>query len=80
MAILQPTPVPLALIPSAMKLGQDAGTIVLPETREFLMHELFDQAAKVEQFVRDMERNSNSDLDECSNWLAIFSEAFLANS
>lgn len=65
---------------SAMKLGQDAGTIVLPETREFLMHELFDQAAKVEQFVRDMERNSNSDLDECSNWLAIFSEAFLANS
>ncbi|WIO73860.1 nucleotidyl transferase AbiEii/AbiGii toxin family protein [Porticoccaceae bacterium LTM1] len=65
---------------SAMKLGQDANAVVLPKTREYLRRELFDQTDKVDQFARDMERGSNSDLAECSEWLAIFTETFLANS
>lgn len=59
---------------SAMKLGRDAGVIALPPTKTFLKDRLFNQAPKVEQFIRQMQGNRLSDSAEL---LDIFTEAFL---
>ena len=59
---------------SAMKLGRDAGVIALPPTKTFLKDQLFNQAPKVEQFVRQMQSNRLSDSAEL---LDIFTAAFL---
>ena len=59
---------------SAMKLGRDAGVIALPPTKKFLKDRLFNQAPKVEQFIRQMQGNRLSDSAEL---LDIFTEAFL---
>jgi len=59
---------------SAMKLGRDAGLIALPPTKMFLKDQLFNQAHKVEQFVRQMQGNRLSDSAEL---LDIFTAAFL---
>lgn len=62
----------------AMKLGRDAGGIALASTKSFLNSALFDQPDKVEQFARDMQRQSIWKLVDCLKWLEIFSQQFFS--
>tara|TARA_R110002094_G_scaffold185592_1_gene161998 strand:- start:3371 stop:4201 length:831 start_codon:yes stop_codon:yes gene_type:complete len=62
---------------SAMKLGIDTADIASSETIEFLSEKLFNQPAKVEQFVRDMGRRGGSGLAQNAEWFDIFMEAIL---
>ena len=62
---------------SAMKLGKDVAVLASPETIEFLEEELFNRAARIEQFVRDMQKHGGKGLEQCAEWFGIFAEAFL---
>jgi len=60
---------------SAMKLGEDVAEIASMETIEFLEEELFNNSARTEQFVRDMQGQKS--LMQCAERLHVFAEAFL---
>lgn len=62
---------------SAMKLGKDAGLIVLPPTKTFLKERLFNQSSKVEWFVRQMQGSGRNSLSDSAELLDIFAAAFL---
>jgi predicted nucleotidyltransferase len=62
---------------SAMKLGTDAGAIALSETKAFLKEQLFEHPGRKEQFARDMQGPSRSNLMLCAELLDIFGENLL---
>lgn len=63
---------------SAMKLGKDVSEIASRDTKAFLETALFNDDLKVEQFLRDMERNTHKSLEQCEELLSIFKDAFLS--
>lgn len=62
---------------STMKLGEDTAKIASIKTKLFLEQELFNQPARKEQFVRDMQGRAGSGLALYSERFDIFSKAFL---
>lgn len=64
---------------SAMKLGKDVSEIASIDTKVFLETALFNDDLKVEQFLRDMERNTYKSLERCEELFSIFKDAFLSD-
>jgi len=64
---------------SSMKLGKDTSEIASRDTKAFLETALFNDDLKVEQFLRDMERNTHKRLEQCEELFSIFKNAFLSD-
>ena len=57
---------------SAMKLGQDVASIISVETKDILEMQLFNLPEKKEQFARDMQKGTYTDLAQCFDLISIF--------
>jgi len=61
---------------SAMKLGRDVSKITDENTKSFLEENFFNDKSKNEKFIRDLEKNSRKNLEQCSELLSIFLSEF----